>query len=194
VRFATLIAGSQTQISVGCIICIVAALIFALTWPYVTFRDNVLGILSHCQIIGTLFSAMMYKVGEDASLAYEKKGTGWLLIVLNGGVFLIMLGWVGFEVMVEEGPGLRSREKQFLAQASFLFSGGSSRGKKRADTVLSNYNTNTPPKNIELAAFGNQVSRLGISTDSRSSESTTGTFFEGVNPLGGKAAPVFSVR
>ena len=68
-------------------------------------------------------------VGEDASLAYDKEGTGWLLIVLNGSVFLVMLCWVGFEVLVDEGPTLRSRERQFILQASFLFHGGSMRGR-----------------------------------------------------------------
>ena len=117
--------GSQTQIALGCLICIASLVVFALTWPYATFRDNVLGIMSHCQLTGTLFSAMMYKLGKNAELAYDREATGWLLIALNGGVFLIILGWTGFEVLVDEGPGLRSREKQFLAQASFLLSGGS---------------------------------------------------------------------
>ena len=125
--------GSQTQIALGCIICISAALVFALQWPYATFRDNALGILSHCQLTGTLFSAMMYKLGKNAELAYDKTASGWLLIGLNGTVFLIMLGWVAFEVLVDEGPSLRSRERQFLAQASFLLSGGSIRGRFMAD-------------------------------------------------------------
>ena len=125
--------GSQTQIALGCLICIAAALVFALQWPYATFRDNALGIMSHCQLTGTLFSAMMYKLGKNAELAYDREATGWLLIALNGTVFLIMLGWVAFEVLVDEGPSLRSRERQFLAQASFLLSGGSVRGRFMAD-------------------------------------------------------------
>ena len=172
--------GSETQIATGCMICIVAALVFALVWPYATFRDNVLGMLSHCQLIGTLFSAMMYKVSENASLAYDKTGTGWLLIVLNGGVFIIMLGWVAFEVLVDEGPGLRSREKQFLAQASFLFSGGSSRGKRQVEANGSS----AIPSQIELSTSVGQLNGFGSSNNSmRLSDSTSDSFFQGVNPM-----------
>jgi len=121
--------GSQTQIAVGLLICIISGFIFALSWPFATFRDNALGMMSHVQLTGTMFSALLFKVGKNASLAYDQTATGWLLIILNGGVFIVMLAWVGCEILVDEGPTLRSRERQFLLQASFLFHGGSMRGR-----------------------------------------------------------------
>jgi hypothetical protein len=129
--------GSQTQVALGTLICITCGIIFALVWPYATYRDNVLGMLSHCQLIGTLFSAMMFKLGKNADSAYDQEASGWLLITLNGVVFLIMFFWVSYEVMVEEGPGLRSREKQFMAQASFIISGGKSRFDAEGEDVES---------------------------------------------------------
>ena len=116
--------GSQTQIAVGLLICIGSALVFALAWPYATMRDNVLGILTQCQLVGTLFAAMMYKVSRNTDLAYDQTGTGWLLIVLNGGVFLIIFFWCGYEILGDEGPGLRSRERFWLKQASFMVKAG----------------------------------------------------------------------
>ena len=84
--------GSQTQIAVGNLICICSGFVFALSWPYATYRDNIMGLLSQFQIIGTLFSAMMLRLGDNASLAYDEDGVGIVLIVLNGGVFLFLIG------------------------------------------------------------------------------------------------------
>ncbi|GMH94182.1 hypothetical protein TrST_g4037 [Triparma strigata] len=158
--------GSQTQIALGCMICICAGLIFALTWPYATFRDNVLGILSHCQLIGTLFSAMMYKLGKNAELAYDQEASGWMLIALNATVLLIILGWTAFEVLIDEGPGLRSREKQFMAQASFLLSGGSIRGRRKKTLVT------TPTHPTSIFAGEVELSNRNMSTSSRTVTST----------------------
>jgi len=41
----------------------------------------------------------------------------------------LLAAWVLIELYFDEGRNLRSREKQFIAQASFLFSGGSTRGR-----------------------------------------------------------------
>ena len=116
--------GSQTQIAIGLLICISSSLIFALTWPYATMRDNVLGILTQVQLVGTLFAAMMYKMGQTSLQTYDQNGTGWLLIILNSTVFLIIIVWCTYEIIGDEGPGLRSREKFWLTQASFFVTGG----------------------------------------------------------------------
>ncbi|GMH83362.1 hypothetical protein TrVE_jg6491 [Triparma verrucosa] len=172
--------GSQTQIALGCVICICAGLIFALTWPYATFRDNVLGILSHCQLIGTLFSAMMYKLGKNAELAYDQEASGWMLIALNGTVFIIMLGWVGFEVFVDEGPSLRSRERQFLAQASFLLSGGSVRGRFMAT------GQSVTESNVEMTT--------DFSSSSRNINNSAGGISSGASTLNPGLADIYSNR
>ena len=99
-------------------------MIFALTWPYATMRDNVLGILTQVQLVGTLFAAMMYKMGQTSLQTYDQNGTGWLLIILNSTVFLIIIVWCTYEIIGDEGPGLRSREKFWLTQASFFVTGG----------------------------------------------------------------------
>ncbi|GMH86050.1 hypothetical protein TL16_g10421 [Triparma laevis f. inornata] len=191
--------GSQTQIALGCMVCICAGLVFALTWPYATFRDNVLGMMSHCQLIGTLFSAMMYKLGSNAELAYDQEASGWMLIALNAGVLFIILGWTVFEVFVDEGPGLRSREKQFMAQASFLLSGGSIRGRRKKTLVTNPRNPANPfASEVELSTRHMSTSQASSSrsvTSMRSARTSDGSLFEmqdnpmnGDNPMAAAAA------
>ncbi|GMH53428.1 hypothetical protein TrRE_jg10032 [Triparma retinervis] len=72
--------GSITQMAIGVLICICSGFVFALVWPYATFRDNALGMMSHCQLTGTLFSALLFMAGKDASLAYDKEGTGSVVV------------------------------------------------------------------------------------------------------------------